>query len=434
MRTRYAALAATFVLAAALAATILLTSNAAEQPTSIAQQTAPHSPRDAPDAPVTPMPPDRCTTPTDPTCIRAVYKGAPDDYAQVQDIPDSVLIQPDDDGRYQVERGQQITVVTAAPLPTDYTRFYLQRQPLQVAVSPTSFEQLIQPVGTTYTFTVAANEAGSNLITFNLTEARPRPRPRPGQKPELGDIVVTTNFLVPTLRYDTLDITGAATTPGSYAFLKTAGDASSAIGNFSDSSLRSVELRVHPTDASGASRADFYDMVQVGDMFDYRTDNGGVCMVRFKVTSIGMTTSPRTFGIEQATQYRTWCLPFVDDPAAPLNVGFVWRVRPGIVGADGVRVLLNGEPVGQGTYRIDNYWPWVIDVPAGMTIVYHGVAINELDVNRPNQPASTLVLEDVDTGSVLHIDPSNGHTGQIYIIGPHPRTLFEQLIASIRRQ
>ena len=297
MRMRYAALAATFALVAVIAATLLLTSNAAPQPTSTVQQTAPHSPRDPPDTPVTPQPPDRCTTPTDPTCILAVYKGAPDDYAQVQDIPDSVLIHPEADGRYQVERGQQITVVTAAPLPTGYTRFYLQRQPLQVSVSPTSFEQLIQPVGTTYTFTVTANEAGSNLITFNLTEARPRPLPRPGQKPELGDVVVTTNFLVPTLRYDTLDITGAATTPGSYAFLKTAGDASSAIGNFSDSSLRSVELRVHPTDASGASRADFYDMVQVGDMFEYHTDNGGVCMVRFKVTSIGMNTSPRTFGI-----------------------------------------------------------------------------------------------------------------------------------------
>ena len=433
MRMRYAALAASFVLVAVIAATLLLTSNAAPQPTSTVQQTAPHSPRDPPDTPVTPQPPDRCTTPTDPTCILAVYKGAPDDYAQVQDIPASVLIQPDDDGRYQVERGQQITVVTAAPLPNAYTRFYLQRRPLQVSVSPTSFEQLIQPVGTTYTFTVAANEAGSNLITFNLTEARPRPNSRPGQKPELGDIVVTTNFLVPTLRYDTLDSTGAAATPGSYAFLKTAGDASSAIGNFSVSALRSVELRVHPTDAGGASRADFYDIVQAGDTFDYRT-NGFDCGFRFKVTSIGTTTGPRTFGIDTVGLYGGGCGSFIDDPGAAKPVEFMWRVRPGVVGADGVRVLLNGEPVGQGTYRIDRYWRWVIDVPAGMRIVYHGVAINELDVNRPNQPASTLVLEDVDTGSVLHIDPSNGHTGQIYIIGTHPRTLFEQLIASIRRQ
>ena len=381
----------------------------------------------------TPLPSDRCLTPTDADCIRAVYLGAPDDYAQVQEIPHSDLIHPGPDGRYQVARGQQITVVTAAPLPSGYTRFYLQRRPLQVTVSPTSFEQLIPPVGTTYTFTVTANEAGSNLITFNLTEARPRRRPRPEQKPKLGAVVVTTNFLVPTLRYNTLDISGAATTPGSYAFLKTAGDAASAIGNFSASALRSVELRVHPTDASGASRADFYDMVQVGDTFDYRT-NGFDCGFRFKVTSIGTTTGPRTFGIEDAASYGAWCGSFVDDPGAAKSVEFIWRVRPGIPAADGVRVLLNGEPVGQGTYRIDKYWRWVIDVPAGMTIVYHGVAINELDVNRPNQPASTLVLEDVDTGSVLHIDPSNGHTGQIYIIGTHPRTLFEQLIASIRRQ
>ena len=95
----------------------------------------------------TAQPADHCTTPTDPTCILAVYKGAPDDYAQVQDIPDSVLIQPGDDGRYQVDRGQQITVVTAAPLPAGYTSFYLQRQPLQATVSPTSFQQLIPPVG-----------------------------------------------------------------------------------------------------------------------------------------------------------------------------------------------------------------------------------------------------------------------------------------------
>ena len=121
MRMRYAALAATFVLAAAVAVTIILTSKAAEEPTSAAQQTEPHSLAAAPDTPVTPPAPDRCATPSDPTCIRAVYQGAPVDYAQVQDIPDSVLIHPDADGHYQVERGQQITVVTAARLPADYT-------------------------------------------------------------------------------------------------------------------------------------------------------------------------------------------------------------------------------------------------------------------------------------------------------------------------
>ena len=431
MRMRYAALAATFALVAALAATILPTSNAAEEPTSVAQQTAPHSPREAPATPVTPPPPDRCTTPTDPTCIRAVYKGAPDDYAQVQDIPQSVLIQPDDDGRYQVERGQQITVVTAAPLPTGYTRFYLQRQPLQVSVSPTSFEQLIQPVGTTYTFTVTANDAGSNLITFNLTEARPRPLPRPGQKPELGDVVVTTNFLVPTLRYDTLDITGAATTPGSYAFLKTAGDAASAIGNFSASAYGSVELRVHLTDASGTSRATFYDTVQVGDIFDYRT-NGLRCGFRFKVTSVAATASPRTFGIEDVSDYGGGCGRFVDDPTVARDVDFIWRVRPGIPGRDGVQVMLIDEPTGPGTYRIDDTVRLVIDVPEGMVISYFGYYEQEPDPDDIDGPDSGLLLIDEETGSALHIDPDTGRETRRITTSRAVSDLFDQIMASIR--
>ena len=232
--------------------------------------------------------------------------------------------------------------------------------------------------------------------------------------------MVTTNFLVP-LRYDTLDITGAATTPGSYAFLKTAGDASSAIGNFSDSSLRSVELRVHTTDASGASRADFYDMVQVGDMFDYRTDNGGVCMVPLQGDEHWDDHQPKNVWHRAGH-------PVQDMVSAVRRRSRRPPERADSYGACAPALLVQTECACCSTASLsvrepiesDNYWPWVIDVPAGMTIVYHGVAINELDVNRPNQPASTLVLEDVDTGSVLHIDPSNGHTGQIYIIGPHP--------------
>ena len=144
----------------------------------------------------TPLPADRCATPTDPTCIRAVYLGASDDYAQVQDIPADLLIQPDSDSRYQVERGQQYTVVTAAQLPTDWTRFYLERTPDQAQISPTTLMQLIPPVGTTYTFTVNSDERGANLITFDLHAARPLPIQRPGIKPELGDVIVTTEFLV----------------------------------------------------------------------------------------------------------------------------------------------------------------------------------------------------------------------------------------------
>ena len=117
-----------------------------------------------------------------------------------RDIPADKLLTPGSDGRYTVERGQQVTVVTAAPLPTGYTRFYLQRRPTEPAGTPyaVSFSQLIKPVGTTYTFTVTSDEGGRTLFTFDLTAARPRPFARPWHKPELGDVVVTTEFQVAT--------------------------------------------------------------------------------------------------------------------------------------------------------------------------------------------------------------------------------------------
>ena len=313
MRTRYPAYAAPFVLAAAIAATILLTSCSAPQPNSAAQQISQQSPPAAPATPATPQPPDRCTTPTDPTCILAVYKGAPADYAQVQDIPDSLLIQPDEDGRYHVNRDQQVTVITAAQLPEGYTLFNLQARPV-TGRPPTTDMRLIPPLGTTYTFTLTTDFEGSILLAFDLTAAKPPPHP--GLKPQPGDTVVSTVFFIDTtkFRYDTLDITGAATTPGSYAFLETAGDASSAIGNFSASAYTGVELRIHPTDASGTSRTAFYDTVQVGDSFDYRI-NRLRCGFRFKVTSVAATASPKTLGIEIIRAYGGSCGGFVDDPA-----------------------------------------------------------------------------------------------------------------------
>ena len=139
------------------------------------------------------LPATRCDQPEDADCIRAVYLGAPEDYAQVQDIPAELLLTPNTDGRYLVERGQQVTVVTAAPLPADYTRFYLQQDPVGQPWA-VSFSQLIPPVGTTYTFTVSEDEGAAILISFDLHAARPNPLGRPGLKPILGEVVVTTVF------------------------------------------------------------------------------------------------------------------------------------------------------------------------------------------------------------------------------------------------
>ena len=377
------------------------------------------------------LPADRCATATAADCIRAVYKGAPGDYAQVQEIPADKLLTPGSDGRYQVERGQQITVVTAAPLPTGYTRFYLQRRNLQDP-SPVSAEQLIKPVGTTYTFTVETTESRPNLITYDLTAARPRPNPRPGQKPELGGVVVTTEFLVPTLRYNLLDTTGGATAAGSYAFLQTAGDATSAIENFGYSAEEGVELRVHPSDASGISRAAFYDTVQVGSSFDYRT-NGLDCGFRFKVTSVAATASPRTFGIQAVRSYGGWCGDLVDDPGAAKDVHLVWHARSGLPGQGGVPLLLRNELTGQGTYRLVDGQPYVIDVPAGAMIIFGGTRINEPEPDNPNQPRSTVVLKDTEGSSALHIDPETGREVKRVATSANIAALFDQIMTSIRR-
>ena len=381
--------------------------------------------------PISTPPPGACATPTDAGCIRAVYLGAPDDYARVADIPDGALLEPDGNGRYHLERGQQVTVVTvvaAASLPARYAGFYLRLTP-QGAPPPVSALRLVQPAGTTYTFTVTKDEAGSTLISFDLTAAGPPLQP--GLEPELG-VMVTTRFLVPSLRYSRLDTTGAAASAGSYALLTTAGDAASAIDNFDTLPATGVELRIHPADASGTSRGAFYDTVQVGDSFDYRT-NGPDCSFRFEVTSVAPAATPRVFGVEHVRGDGGSCTGFASDPRAAKDVEFVWRVRPGSPDPGALPVLLPGEPAGEGTYRIYEGVPFVVDVPAGRELTLGGYA--DLDFPRypPSPSWAAVTLIDADTGSLLAIDPSTGAEVQRVTTSSAVDALFDQVMASIRR-
>ena len=301
----------------------------------------------------TALPAGRCAQPSDADCIRAVYRGAPGDYAQVVDIPADVLLEPDANGRYRVARGQQLTVVTAAPLPAGWTRFYLERSPLEFGTpSPVSASQLIAPVGTTYTFTPAADEAGSTLITFDLTAARPFVRPRPDGKPELGDVIVTTVFQVETdiFSYDSFDTTGAATAAGSYAFLMPDGTSTSVVTTYEE--LRdgtTTALIVNTTDAHGAHQADGFDAVEVGDLFEWHQADD--CFVRYRVTEIAADpqgTAPRKqFGVEWMTYAFTGCSGAVP---ASAEATFDWRELPDLGGES------LAAPVVHGIYQL---------VPAG---------------------------------------------------------------------
>ncbi len=311
----------------------------------------------------TALPGDRCAAPTDADCIRAIYLGAPGDYAQVTDIPASVLLTPEADGRYYVERGQQLTVVTSAPLPVDYTRFYLQRIPL-ASPSPVSFAQLIQPVGTTYTFTVTDDEAASTLITYDLTAARPHPV-RPTHKPELGDVVVTTVFSVETatFRYDTFDTTGEVTAAGSYAFVSDTAATATAVTTYE--ALRdgtTTGLLIHQSDAHGASQVALYDAVEAGDLLEWHeTDD---CFVRYQVNEVMADptgTPPRKlFAVEWTTYAFTGCSGAV--PAGTVAT-VDWGELPDL-GGTGLTA-----PVVHGIYQL---------VPAGWT-----GETEEFEVNWP---------------------------------------------------
>ena len=229
----------------------------------------------------------RCATPTAADCIRAVYLGTPTDYAQVADIPADKLLTPASDGRYYVERGQQVTVVTAAQLPAGWTRFYLVQTPLEFGTpSPVSASQLIPPVGTTYTFTVTTDDAAATLITFDLTAAKPHPV-RPTHKPVLGDVVVTTVFSVATdtPSYSTYDTTGAVATAGSYAFLSDPDDTTTAVTTYE--ALRdgtTTALLIHESDAHGALQTALYDAVEASDLFEWHEADD--CFVRYQVTDV----------------------------------------------------------------------------------------------------------------------------------------------------
>ena len=401
-------------------------------PTAVVTPTATSTPTPTATATPTATPtptPGACATPTDADCIRAVYLGAPGDYARVADIPDGALLEPDGTGRYHVERGQQITVVTAASLPARYAGFRLRRTP-EGSPPPVAASQLVQPGGTTYTFIVTTDEAGSTLITFDLTAAGPPLQP--GLDHELG-VVVTTRFLVPSLRYSHLDTSGAAVAAGSYALLTTAGDAASAIDNFDALTADGVELRIHPADASGTSRGAFYDTVEVGDSFDYRT-SGLDCSFHFKVTSVAPTATPRVFGVEHVQRSGGGCGGLVDDPRAARDVEFVWRVRPGIPAPGALPVLLRGEPAREGTYRIYAGSPFVVDVPAGAELTPGGYANIDYSPRYPPGPQWALItLIDAGTGSVLSIDPATGTEFERVTASPAADALFDQIMASIRK-
>ena len=111
------------------------------------------------------------------------------------------------------------------------------------------------------------------------------------------------------LTYDTYDTTGMVATAGSYAFLMEGEDGTmTAVTTYE--ALRdgtATMLRIHTSDAGGASQADFYNDVDVGDLLEWRQATD--CWVRYRLTSTptGATGAARDLGVERFAYAFTGC-------------------------------------------------------------------------------------------------------------------------------
>ena len=286
------------------------------------------------------LPADRCATTTAADCIRAVYRGAPGDYAQVADIPADKLLTASSSGHYHVERGQQYTVVTAAQLPEGWTRFYLQRDPGPTfgVPSPVSFSQLIKPIGTTYTFTVS-DESGlpshpqdcckfdydfksPPQFTYELLRAKPFVRPRPDGKPFTGDAVVSTTFQVPRFGYGSFD--SGAMDAGSYGLLMPDDDpdddqAITAVTTYEELRTETTVLRVNVTDEAGDDQSAFLATVNDDTLVEWRLADD--CWARYQVTAAPTGTGiTRDIAVRWYSYAATGCTGPLDLDSAAITL------------------------------------------------------------------------------------------------------------------
>ena len=159
----------------------------------------------------------------------------------------------------------------------------------------------------------------------------------------LGAVICSSPDAPAALTYTTYDPTGQATTPGSYAFLDEAGAVVTTYEGLRDGSA--TGLVIHKSDSAGTSQAAVYDLVQAGDLFEWRKADD--CFVRYKVTEVKPDpagTAPRKhFAIEWMTYAFTGCSGAISSTA---TASFAWGPLPDL-GGPGLTV-----PVVHGVYQI----------------------------------------------------------------------------------
>ena len=111
----------------------------------------------------------------------------------------------------------------------------------------------------------------------------------PADPPEDPTAAVAETLPTTTLTYGAPNTTGTVTDDGDYAFLSDPDDLTSAITTYKGlrTGLRdgtTIGLVMHQNDSAGTSQADFYDLVQTGDVVEWREADG--CWMRYVITEV----------------------------------------------------------------------------------------------------------------------------------------------------
>ena len=186
-----------------------------------------------------------------------------------------------------------------------------------------------------------------------------------------------------TRSYDTYDTTGAVTAAGSYAFLSEADDGTmSAVSTYE--ALRdgtATSLLIHKSDAGGTSQADLFDVVEAGDLFEWKEADD--CFVRYTVTEVkpdpAGTVPRKALGVEWMTYAFTGCRGAVSTDA---DASVTWGTLSDLGGTSLT------APIRHGVFQI---------VPENWTGAIHPGETYELPEQAPPYPGPYVETQELST-------------------------------------
>lgn len=181
----------------------------------------------------------------------------------------------------------------------------------------------------------------------------------------------------PPIPYGAFDASGEASAAGSYALLVVEDGVARVVETYEERRTEVTLARFHVVDAESESRAERYDAVAVGDLFEWR--QAADCWTRYEVTSTPEPeegASTREFGVRWMTYAFTGCSgPIAPDAAVVVDLGPLPDLgNPGLAYPirHGPWQLVPKGWAGPAERAVDRRPPWRYDrAPLPNTTLFH---------------------------------------------------------------